>query len=278
MKCLKLNKKSFNKNEGWDCPVCDWRKEIPRPTSRPTLIELKEWAWKASRLPLRPEEFVIIEKVIELTEFWATSIEPIVQSTSSTSIPSLAICRYYIRKLEGSEVFLPRAYNFFRKAAHQLAPLTTTPPPTVNESKLVKKPREKKVKADAPIPPPEPLRFSVFKGQDQGSPPQRILPSQPLSSNPPPQTQLQYPPAPVPSLQSSLPPRGIFAPPQVNPGSKSEERLVSLNQPQSCSACNLPTVENKSTVDPRCCAHCGKVFHIRCIAACGGRLYPQTIW
>src|SRR5271167_4743484 len=56
MKCLKINKKKFDQNEGWDCPICDWRKEIPRSSTRPSLPELKDWVQAAETLPFRPDE------------------------------------------------------------------------------------------------------------------------------------------------------------------------------------------------------------------------------
>src|SRR5438552_1758957 len=104
MKCLKINKKKFDHNEGWDCPICDWRKEIPRSCARPSLSELKEWAHAAESLPFCPEELSIVNKNVALAEAWVASIQPILQSIQTLSISK---CRFYLRKIEGAEVFLP---------------------------------------------------------------------------------------------------------------------------------------------------------------------------
>src|SRR5208282_3557512 len=162
MKCLKINKKKFDQNEGWDCPICDWRKEIPRSSTRPSLPDLKDWVQAAETLPFRPDELSIVSKNIALAEAWVASIQPITQSGQTLSIEK---CRFYLRKIEGAEVFLPNEYNFFRRAAHSLAPLTSTPPPLVAESKVVKKPRTKKPRPETTVPSQDPNaqipRFSM---------------------------------------------------------------------------------------------------------------------
>src|SRR5271170_3150193 len=130
MKCLKINKKKFDQNEGWDCHICDWRKEIPRSSTRPSLAELKEWVQSAETLPFRPEELSIVTQNVTLAEAWIQSIQPVLSQTLSINM-----CRFYLRKIEGAEVFLPQEYNFFRRTAHSLAPLTSTPPPLIADSK-----------------------------------------------------------------------------------------------------------------------------------------------
>jgi hypothetical protein len=279
MKCLKMNKKKFDQNEGWDCPICDWRKEIPRTSTRPSLTELREWVTAAETLPFCPDELPIVRKNIALAETWVASIEPIVQKKDPCS---LSKCRFYLRKIEGAEVFLPFQYNFFRQTAHALAPLTSTPPPLVAESRVVKKSRSKKPKSENIITLPERdssnPRFSI-RGPYEGHPvEQRILPAHridPMSMEQPrPQTCLSRPYVP------SMPPKGTFAPPQiVSPSYRTEERRSqSIDRiPPVCGSCKSPFVPGTHN-EPLACSQCQKLHHTVCIGKYGGRLYPAFVW
>jgi histone demethylase JARID1 len=272
MKCLKINKKKFDQNDGWDCPICDWRKDIPRSSTRPSLNELKDWVKAADTLRFCPDELVIVNKNIALAEAWVNSIQPILQSRQNLSI---SLCRFYLRKIEGAEVFLPNEYNFFRRSAHEIAPVTSTPPPLVAESRVIKKPRPRKPKPDVvssqdsnPIPP-----FTVRPPYNQE---QRILPSQRI----PPmdyQTQL-YMQYPIPSMQT-LPPKGVFAPPQTfsTPHRTEELRAPIGHMARACGSCNgyfVPGTHN----EPLPCNQCQRLHHTVCIGKYGGRLYPTFVW
>ena len=287
MKCLKINKKKFDQNEGWDCPICDWRKEIPRSSTRPSLPELKDWVQAAETLPFRPDELSIVSKNVALAEAWVASIQPIIQSGQTLSIEK---CRFYLRKIEGAEVFLPNEYNLFRRAAHSLAPLTSTPPPLVAESKAVKKPRTKKPKPEntlssrdgnAQIP-----RFSMRPQYDAHSSEQRILPAQRFGQismdHQPQQYQHSHPqsytPYPVPSMKT-LPPKGVFAPPQAFPAPyRSDGHRAPVEQMASvCGSCSCPFIAGTHN-EPVRCSQCQRRHHTVCIGKYGGRLYPTFVW
>src|ERR1700738_324461 len=98
MKCLRLNKKKFDHDEGWDCPICDWRKDIPRSSPRPSLSELKDWQISAHKLPFRPDELVHVTKLIAGAEAWVASIQPFIHNKQKHTISK---CRFYLRKIEG---------------------------------------------------------------------------------------------------------------------------------------------------------------------------------
>lgn len=53
--------------------------------------------------------------------------------------------RFYLRKLEGAEVFLVTETNFFRQELHKWCHVTTEPPPLFQESKSTRKPRPTKL-------------------------------------------------------------------------------------------------------------------------------------
>lgn len=53
--------------------------------------------------------------------------------------------RFYLRKLEGAEVFLVTETNFFRQELHKWCHVTSEPPPLFQESKSTRKPRPTKL-------------------------------------------------------------------------------------------------------------------------------------
>jgi hypothetical protein len=301
MKCLKINKKKFDQNEGWDCPICDWRKEIPRSSARPTLSQLKEWVDLAASLSFLPEELQTINKIIAVADAWVASIQPLLQTGH---IRSISKCRFYLRKIEGAEVFLPNEYNFFRRAAHQLAPLTSTPPPVIEESKTLKKTKPKRPKTEsASHQPPHPHqqqapRFSMRPSFDpHHQEQQRILPAQgaplqlPMEQPPqaPPQAYpgqqryMPYNPATVPVLHSQ-PPKGMFPPPPQGLPSlypPKENRRLSDHMGErpapTCGCCHREFVSGAHN-EPKNCTQCHRLYHLPCIGKYGGRIYPNTVW
>jgi hypothetical protein len=284
MKCLKINKKKFDGNEGWDCPICDWHKEIPRSGTRPSLADLKEWADSAESLPFFPEELVAVRKIISGAESWISSIQPLIRGAP---LRSLGKCRFFLRKIEGAEVFLPNEYNLFRRAAHALAGLTTSPPPLVAESKPIKK-RTKKTKPDIFPPQNRPLQLPHFSMRQQPFEPQlqeqRILPahrpileqsaSKPYQSDP---RYLSYPPHSVPTLHlPTQPPKGIFAPPLISNPNRDDHRRPSERLQPNCGSCDQAFIPGPP--EPLACTQCQRLHHTLCIGKYGGRLYPAFVW
>ena len=293
MKCLKMSKKKFDQNEGWDCPICDWRKEPPRSSTRPGLNELKDWANSAETLQFLPEELPIVNKIITLAETWVNSIQPILRGVETQSIDD---CRFYLRKIEGAEIFLPNEYNFFRRAAHTLAPVTSTPPPMIVQSKAIKRPRPKKPKQeiselaqqrDTQVP-----HFSALSIHEHNPLEQRILPAQRIEQRMESRTAFNdhiptqpYQPAYMsysPHSMVTLPPlprKGIFAPPQVpiSPYRPEEHGSAVGRIPSFCASCNstfIPGMHN----EPVSCTQCQRLHHTVCIGKYGGRLYPAFVW
>ena len=145
-------------------------------------------------------------KNITLAEAWVASIQPILESGQTLSISK---CRFYLRKIEGAEIFLPNEYNFFRRSAHALAPLTSTPPPLVAESRVIKKPRPKKPKQEPLVPSQDSNSIKPFVMRQPYQPhpaEQRILPSQRFDH---PQPYPYYSPNPVPSDTNTSASRSI---------------------------------------------------------------------
>lgn len=265
MKCLKISKKKFDRNEGWDCPICDWRKEIVRSSMRPTLAELKEWVQAAEGLSFLPEELSTVRKNIALADAWIVSIQPIVQSGD---LQSISICRFYLRKIEGAEIFLPNEYNFFRRAAHALAPITSTPPPLIAESRPTKKPRPRKP------------RLEDMPGGQLPSADQRIE-SKPLSMDLSPIVSHRLPgPFPLKTYPSkSLPPKGTFPPPSSHLlPSRQDDNLPTVERNVStCATCSGPFYSGTHN-EPLSCSQCQRLHHTFCIGNHGGRLYPSFVW
>jgi hypothetical protein len=282
MKCLRINKKKFDQNEGWDCPICDWHKDIPRSTPRPSLSELTGWEESAMTLPFQPDELALVMKITATAKAWVASIQPFIQDRQRHTISR---CRFYLRKMEGAEVFLPNEYNLMRHFAHALAPVTATPPPVVAESKVIKKPRAKKPKPDAPQHDPDHRQFSPY---DPHRPadirmPQRI--EQKIEKRPLAMELSQIAPQPhqpthsfvpnVPRLSSVAipqPPKGTFAPP-----SRTNDTPLLERQVQNCGSCHGEFIRGERN-EPLACSQCRRLHHTQCIGKYGGRLYPAFVW
>ena len=285
MKCLKISKKKFDQNEGWDCPICDWRRGISRPTNRPTLSDLKEWIVAAEGLPFRPEELHIVNENIDLIDEWVTSIRPVLANPQFLTINK---CRFYLRKIEGGEVFLPAEYNVFRHTAHLLAPTSSTPPPLAAETKMTRKPRTKRPKLENVASSQErpPHRFGPrYDPEPRLLAAQRFLPMQTELPKPPLYANSQTPQPYHPNAglpMHSLPPKGMFMPPQqqILPSAfRGEERGPPVQERSSsiCASCNSRFIPGKHN-EPLSCSQCGRLHHTKCIGIHGGRLYPAFVW
>ena len=276
LRCLKISKKKFDPHDGWDCPICDWRKEIPRTNTRPTLTELKDWNQNADGLPFRPSEAQLVQKIIAQMDAWLASLQPTLQTDQ---LPSLDTCRFYLRKIEGAEVFLPVEFNFLRRTMHTLAPVSTTPPPPAAETRvLMKKTRTRKYQTVNAQDPNGPRPRISMRPNDS----QPLLPAQlytaPMDHAPPVYGHhyMSYPPNP--SHYPLLPPKGVFAPPSVLPppyGASVEQRPP-MDRGPVCGSCDGPFVSvHSQTVT---CSICNRYQHTVCIATYGGRLYPALVW
>lgn len=128
----------------WTCPVCDHRVRIPRDAARPRIEELVNWYDDIPNLPFQPEEEEVLKKIIDNAQAFrdhiAAYINPVLSSRAESETQ-----RFYLRKLEGAEVFLVTETNFFRQELHKWCQVTEEPPPMFQESKSTRKPRPTKL-------------------------------------------------------------------------------------------------------------------------------------
>lgn len=140
MKIARGKVKEFDK---YTCPICDWRRKIPRDAARPKLEDLQEWQAEIANLPFQPDEEEILNKIVRQ----ATQFREFLQSftnaacTTSEEVPTLI---FYLRKIEGAEVLLAYETNFFRQEIHKWAPVAVEPPPILEQSLSTRKPRPTK--------------------------------------------------------------------------------------------------------------------------------------
>lgn len=145
-KCLKIARGKVKDDDKapWTCPVCDHRVRIPRDAARPRIEELVNWYDDIPNLPFQPEEEEVLKKIIDNAQSFrdhiAAYINPVLSSGAEAETQ-----RFYLRKLEGAEVFLVTETNFFRQELHKWCQVTTEAPPMFQESKSTRKPRPTKL-------------------------------------------------------------------------------------------------------------------------------------
>ncbi|SPO06090.1 related to regulator protein rum1 [Cephalotrichum gorgonifer] len=145
-KCLKIARGKVKDDDKapWTCPVCDHRVRIPRDAARPRLEDLLIWSDEISNLPFQPEEEEVLKQIIDNAQAFrdhiASYINPLLSSQAEAETQ-----RFYLRKLEGAEVFLVAETNFFRQELHKWCHITNEPPPVFQESKSTRKPRPTKL-------------------------------------------------------------------------------------------------------------------------------------
>ncbi|KAL2754816.1 hypothetical protein ACRALDRAFT_1077062 [Sodiomyces alcalophilus JCM 7366] len=143
-KCLKIARGKVKEEDKYTCPICDWRRKIPRDAARPKLEDLIAWAEKIPDLPFRPEEEEVLHKIIEngleFRNHIAGFCNPLVSTKSEADTQ-----RFYLRKIEGAEILLSYETNFFRQELHKWFPVAPQPPPVLEVSKSTRKPRPTKL-------------------------------------------------------------------------------------------------------------------------------------
>lgn len=156
MKIARGKVKEFDK---YTCPICDWRRKIPRDAARPKLEDLQEWQAEIPSLPFQPDEEEVLGNIINQ----ATAFREFLQSftnaacTTTEEVPTLI---FYLRKIEGAEVLLAYETNFFRQEIHKWAPVAPEPPPILEQSLSTRKPRptkQQKIMAQLGVERPEDL-------------------------------------------------------------------------------------------------------------------------
>ncbi|TGO75770.1 hypothetical protein BELL_0193g00030 [Botrytis elliptica] len=143
-KCLKIARGKVKDDDKYTCPICDWRVKIPRDAARPKLEDLQTWQDKIPSLPFQPDEEAILESIINNAQEFRNHIAPYCNPVMSTADES-ETQRFYLRKIEGSEILLAYETNFFRQELHKWSPVAPDPPPVLESSKSTRKPRPTKL-------------------------------------------------------------------------------------------------------------------------------------
>jgi hypothetical protein len=143
-KCLKVSRGKVKEGFRYTCPICDWRVRIPRDSARPKLEDLCAWQDEISSLPFQPVEEDVLSEIINNAQQFRQELSPLVNLVISNA-DGAETFRFYLRKLEGAEVFLGYEINFFRKELHKWAPVSPDPPPILEASKSSRKPRPTKL-------------------------------------------------------------------------------------------------------------------------------------
>jgi hypothetical protein len=143
-KCLKIARGRVKEDEGYTCPICDWRVKIPRDASRPKLEDLIDWQAEIKNLPFQPEEEELLSRIIDNGIDFRNHIAYFCNNPFMTA-DECETQRFYLRKLEGAEILLVHETNWLRKQLHKWCPVADQPPPTIEGSKSTRKPRPTKL-------------------------------------------------------------------------------------------------------------------------------------
>jgi histone demethylase JARID1 len=140
---LKIARGKVKEFDKYTCPICDWRRKIPRDAARPKLEDLQDWQAEVAHLPFQPDEEEVLDNIVRK----ATAFRKFLQSftnaacTTTEEVPTLI---FYLRKIEGAEVLLAYETNFFRQEIHKWAPVAPEAPPILEQSLSTRKPRPTK--------------------------------------------------------------------------------------------------------------------------------------
>lgn len=142
-KCLKIARGKVKEDDGYTCPVCDWRTRIPRDAARPKLEELQDWHAELETLPFQPEEEDTLVGIIDTAQAFRDYIRPFCNQVGLSS-DEITTLRFYLRKVEGADILLAFETNFLRQELHKWVPIAPQPPPVIQSSGSTRKPRPTK--------------------------------------------------------------------------------------------------------------------------------------
>jgi histone demethylase JARID1 len=142
-KCLKIARGKVKEFDKYTCPICDWRRKIPRDAARPKLEDLQDWQAEIAGLPFQPDEEEVLNSIVKQATQFREFLQGFTNAACTTSeeVPTLI---FYLRKIEGAEVLLAYETNFFRQEIHKWAPVAPDPPPILEQSLSTRKPRPTK--------------------------------------------------------------------------------------------------------------------------------------
>lgn len=141
---MKIARGKVKDDEKYTCPICDWRVKIPRDAARPKLEDLQAWQDEIPGLPFQPDEEEILSKIIDNAQEFRQHVSPFCNPLMATA-DEAETQRFYLRKIEGSEILLAYETNFFRQELHKWSPVAPEPPPILDKSKSTRKPRPTKL-------------------------------------------------------------------------------------------------------------------------------------
>lgn len=141
---MKIARGKVKDDEKYTCPICDWRVKIPRDAARPKLEDLQAWQEEIPGLPFQPDEEEILAKIIDNAQEFRQHVSPFCNPLMATA-DEAETQRFYLRKIEGSEILLAYETNFFRQELHKWSPVAPEPPPILQASKSTRKPRPTKL-------------------------------------------------------------------------------------------------------------------------------------
>ncbi|KAI9684996.1 MAG: hypothetical protein M1822_005388 [Bathelium mastoideum] len=143
-KCLKIGRGKVKEDDKYTCPICDWRKKIPRDAARPKLEDLRTWQSEIPDLPFQPEEEECLEKICDHAQQFREWLKQYINPTQPTTFDEVANFRFFLRKIEGADILLADETNFLRHELHKWAPVAPEPPPIIEVSQSTRKPRPTK--------------------------------------------------------------------------------------------------------------------------------------
>ncbi|KAL9094407.1 MAG: hypothetical protein Q9165_003257 [Trypethelium subeluteriae] len=143
-KCLKIARGKVKEDDKYTCPICDWRKKIPRDAARPKLEELQSWRDEIPSLPFQPEEEECLDKICDHAQQFRDWMKQYINPTQPTTFDEVANFRFFLRKIEGADILLAYETNFLRHELHKWAPIAPEPPPIIEISQSTRKPRPTK--------------------------------------------------------------------------------------------------------------------------------------
>ncbi|KAK7206142.1 PLU-1-like protein-domain-containing protein [Myxozyma melibiosi] len=120
-RCLKIPRGSLKDKEHYYCLLCDSRQVINRDYLRPTLEALEDWLKSASALGFIPEEFAHVKTLVEEAQRFRATLSPMIRPGHAYQAADIPILRFYLRKLEGSDVYLAEETQFLQRILNELA-------------------------------------------------------------------------------------------------------------------------------------------------------------
>ena len=241
-KCLKIARGKVKDDDKYTCPICDWRKKIPRDAARPKLEDLQSWQSEIFELPFQPEEEECLEKICDHAQQFREWLKQYINPTQPTTFDEVANFRFFLRKIEGADILLAYETNFLRHELHKWAPIAPEPPPIIEVSQSTRKPRptkQQKLMAQYGVDNPDDLPQHLRTKRKSDVAPKKEQALQPAEP-------MQHSPAPGGSTTStSVTPA---APVAMQPAEESESQRKS--SPMLDPALIDPALAGSSVFDP----------------------------